>query len=257
MYGEQFGALVVPTHWTSDAAAQHGDRPQASLNNQLVNSADIVIALFWHRLGTNTGEALSGTVEEIEEAADGGAYVGILRCTRAFPHDVDTAQIESLRDFYSSIVDRSLVLPYADEPDLARHTEQIVLWAVTRNSTRAQAAADTASIGAEVWPRVESEEKTKTDSKGRIKTRTHWRLVLSNTGTEPARNVRYRLDPEEEGDALPRDLSGDRDLEALPPGGEARYTLALHMGVASQARCVVEWEDSTGAHENVATVRFF
>jgi hypothetical protein len=222
-----------------------------------VESADIVLALFWHRLGTDTGEALSGTVEEIEEAADGGAYVGILSCTRAFPHDADIAQIERLRNFYSSIADRSLVLPYADEPDLARHTEQIVNWAVTRNSTRTQAAADTASIGAEVWPRVESHEKTKTDSKGRIKTRTHWRLVLSNTGTEPAQNVRYRLDPEEEGDALPSDLSDDRDLEALPPGGEARYTLALHMGVASQARCVVEWDDSSGAHENVATVRFF
>jgi len=29
------------------------------------------------------------------------------------------------------------------------------------------------------------------------------------------------------------------------------------MGIASQFRCIVNWTDSTGEHENVATLRLF
>jgi hypothetical protein len=78
-YGSAFGAVVLPLHWELHSAAEHGVRPQASLNTQLVDEADIVIAIFWNRLGTATGEAESGTVEEIEEARKRGVYVGILR----------------------------------------------------------------------------------------------------------------------------------------------------------------------------------
>jgi hypothetical protein len=48
-----------------------------------------------------------------------------------------------------------------------------------------------------------------------------------------------------------------RLLVALPPAGDARFALALHMGVAEQGRCVVTWEDSAGEHENGWTLRFF
>jgi hypothetical protein len=50
---------------------------------------------------------------------------------------------------------------------------------------------------------------------------------------------------------------GGRPLEILAPTGEAPYVLAMHGGVAPQARCIVTWQDSTGDHENRATLRFF
>lgn len=74
------------------------------LNDQLVGTADIVVALFWHRLGSPTGEAESGTVEEIEEAHDNGAYVAILRCVRDYPGDaLDTDQLKQLDAFLSRV----------------------------------------------------------------------------------------------------------------------------------------------------------
>lgn len=258
IYGQQFGAVVVPVHWGAHAAAEHGNRPQASLNNQLVESADVVIALFWHRLGTATGVAASGTVEEIEEAHGRGAYVAILRCARDYPQSADPDQVTKLREFYDSVSDRSLMLAYASNADLAGQVDMILTRAVTRDGARAEAAAESPTRAvADVWPRVESRERVETDSRGRTKTSRRWALVLANTGADPARQVRHRLEPENEGDDLPFELDGGGELEVLAPGGEARYSLALHMGVAAQARCVVTWQDDAGEHENRATLRFF
>lgn len=248
----------MQTHWRQHSAAEHGERPQESLNAQLVDEADVVVALFWHRLGSPTGEAESGTSEEIERAHGNGSYVAILRCERDIdPQALDLEQVTRLRTFLGELEPESLMLAYSDEAGLARHIDTILTQAVTRDSQRAEAAAEATIGGAEVWPRVETSESIKTDSKGRIKPQRKWQLVLSNTGEEPARNVRYRLEPENEEEDTPTQLDDDRELEVLPPKGEAAYGLFMHSGVASQARCVVSWEDSAGAKENRATLRFF
>lgn len=44
-----------------------GDRPQAIINKQLLEQSDLLVAVFWTRLGSPTGATNSGTVEEIEE----------------------------------------------------------------------------------------------------------------------------------------------------------------------------------------------
>jgi hypothetical protein len=256
IYGPQFGAIVAPVYWQEHAAAEHGERPQASLNSQLVDDADILVALFWHRLGSATGESESGTIEELEKAHANGAYVAILRCGRQFPQSVDTVQLTRLRQFYEDTGSRSLMLEYGDEATLSRHIDAILSRAITQDRSRAEQAVEPQSTGADVWPRVESDESVRTDSKGRIKTRRRWRLVLANPGTAPACDVRYRLEPEAEGDQMPSELDDAGPLEVLPPGGEARYSLALYAGVARQARCVVNWRDDSGEHENQATVRF-
>ena len=256
IYGRQFGAVIVPIQWALHSAAEHGGRPQGSLNEQLVADADILVALFWHRLGSPTGGAESGTAEEIETAQTQGAYVGILRCTRAFPPDVDTGQLEKVCAFYADTEAKSLMLDYSGEGELARHVDAILNRSVTREHVRAEAAAEVPSARAEVWPRIERTERVDSDSKGRVRTRTRWQLVLANTGTEPANRVQHRLEVEAEGDDLPMEMSEDRELEALAPGGEATYSLAVVMGTAPQVRCVVTWEDSAGEHENRASLRF-
>jgi hypothetical protein len=261
IYGRQFGAVVLPTHWRQHSAAEHGARPQASLNRQLVDDADAVLALFWNRLGTPTGEAESGTHEEIERAHNNGAYVAILRCEREVdPTTLDPEQVAKLQVFLGELQPKSLMLAYRDDADLARHVDTILTRIVTRESQRAEDAAEAAAApaGADVWPRVESSEHAKTDARGRIKTERRWQLVLTNTGPEAAKNVRFRFEPENEGEMPPEMVEADRPLEALPPvGGEASYGLFMHSGVASQIRCVVSWEDSQGPRENAATLRFY
>jgi hypothetical protein len=265
IYGKDYGATIMPTHWKDHSAAEHGQRPQKSLNKQLVQDADILIALFWHRLGSDTGEAESGTVEEIEEGASHGAYVAILRCTRDIPTEqLDLDQMAKLEAFLERIRPDSLVLEYEDPQELRERVENILTRAVTESSAAAQAEAATeapatsAEPPAQVWPRVERRESPKTNSRGRIKTDRRWYLVLSNTGREPAKQVEYRLEVEEgvEGE-VPMEPGERRPLEVLAPGTDTEYGLFMHSGVVDQARCVVTWQDSAGEHENTATLRFF
>lgn len=66
-HSEPTGAVLLPVGWETHAVPEVGDRPQAIINRQLVESADILIGVFWTRLGTHTGVAESGTAEEIEQ----------------------------------------------------------------------------------------------------------------------------------------------------------------------------------------------
>lgn len=264
LYGQQSGHVVVPTNWGHHAVAKYGDRPQAVLNDQLVDDADIVIALFWYRLGSPTGEAESGTIEEIERAHANGAYVGILRCVRPVPNDVDTVQLQRLREFYERVQPDSLLLSYADVAELKGHVDAILTTATTAVSTRVEAELATAgpsrvAPSAEVWPRIETTPETQSDSRGRIRTRHRHQLVLTNTGSEPARNVRWELELEDDtaDGGLPILPTKPSELEALAPGGDAKYNVMPTMGTAPQVRCVVKWEDTAGEHENLATLRFF
>lgn len=55
-------------HWKTDATPDLSDRGQGVINRQIIDKADILVAIFWSRFGTPTGKARSGTEEEILRA---------------------------------------------------------------------------------------------------------------------------------------------------------------------------------------------
>ena len=61
------GIILDPVLWETHARPELGSRTQALINKQLVENCDILIGIFWTRLGSATGKAESGTAEEIEE----------------------------------------------------------------------------------------------------------------------------------------------------------------------------------------------
>lgn len=188
IYGEAFGAVVVPISWGTHAAAEFGEPPQDILNRQLVDRCDICIALFANRLGTPTVVAESGTAEEIERIGKSERYVGILRSRR--PVDIgriDLEQARNLDEYLARIRQNALVLDYATDDELSERVDTILAAAVARDQGRAdlqlsQAAGHTFERVAEVWPRVDSSESTTSFSGGRDIVRRKWYLVLSNTG---------------------------------------------------------------------------
>lgn len=53
-------------HWSTSSYPQSGGQAQKLLNSQMVNDADIAVAIFWTRFGTPTDDYDSGTEEEID-----------------------------------------------------------------------------------------------------------------------------------------------------------------------------------------------
>ena len=52
--------------WENDIYSSFSDgRPQESINKQILEKSDLLIGVFWTRVGTPTGDYISGSVEEI------------------------------------------------------------------------------------------------------------------------------------------------------------------------------------------------
>jgi hypothetical protein len=74
-HGDNAQARVELMNWRTHSHPESGKRAQALINRQFADRADIVVAIFWRRLGSPTGKAPSGTVEEIERAQRRGKKV--------------------------------------------------------------------------------------------------------------------------------------------------------------------------------------
>lgn len=66
VYGQTHHLFLEPVLWETHAHPELGDRPQAIITRQILNSCDALIGIFRSRLGSPTGIAPSGTVEEID-----------------------------------------------------------------------------------------------------------------------------------------------------------------------------------------------
>jgi hypothetical protein len=93
------GIMLHPVRWETHSYPASGDRPQAILNKQIVESGNILIGIFGHKLGTPTGKAQSGTIEEIEEFRKAGKYVALYFSTGNVPRSADRDQLKALEDY--------------------------------------------------------------------------------------------------------------------------------------------------------------
>jgi len=259
--GRVVGLTVLPVSWTEHAIAEFGDRPQAILNNQIVEEADFAVALFYDRLGTPTGEADSGTAEEINVLVEAGKSVAVLVNSSPRPPLSGSALDERklLSSYLEELREKALVFEYAHEGDLVGHLNNFLSRATAQFQQSVEASKeeepDRSDPSEGVWPRAEVHESVKTDSKGRVKTQRRWSLVLHNTSRGPASEVNFSIE------GLPDDayfevLREEGPLGTIPPGQEARFPILLAMGSPDAVECVVTWTDSSGTvRETRATVR--
>lgn len=74
-HGEARGFFLKHQHWSKDAHPDLKARPQGVINQQIIKDSDIIVAIFWSRFGSPTGQAESGTEEEIREGVRLGKKV--------------------------------------------------------------------------------------------------------------------------------------------------------------------------------------
>jgi len=92
--------VLLPVKWETHALPRSGVRPQQAINDQLVRACDILIGMFWTKIGTSTGVAESGTVEEINQFVAGGKPALLYFSSRLIdPNKIDLKQQKKLRSF--------------------------------------------------------------------------------------------------------------------------------------------------------------
>lgn len=132
---EESGIVLLPLRWETGSVAVIGEGDaQSVINAQLVDKADIVIALFHAKLGSPTDRAVSGTAEEIERSVEAGKRVHVYFSTRALPNPVDTAQYEALAKFRQRIQKLGLIGSFKNKVSLTKVVQDAIEYDLVRLS---------------------------------------------------------------------------------------------------------------------------
>jgi hypothetical protein len=250
------GVMLLPRMWERDATPEMGDRPQGVINRQLVDSADMVIGVFWTRLGTPTSEAESGTVEEIQRCIEAGKPVLLYFSSKPVVLDsVDQAEYARLKAARGDFESGGLVDGFGSEGELYRK----VTVALTRTIRKyfepllAEREASTA-LGdtpprAVILFRIDRERELRgMSSSGSPQYTTRERLVIENRGSATAENLIFSTEVPE-GQNPPAIAKDEGPIRSLPPGGAVDYPMMSTFGTASQWDVVVRWKEGDNEHE--------
>lgn len=101
--------VLLPVRWETHATPQSRVRPQEAINRQLVRGCDFLLGLFWTKIGTSTGVAESGTVEEIDQFVAAGKPALLYFSSRPIdPNKIDMKQHRKLKSFKAATYQKAL-----------------------------------------------------------------------------------------------------------------------------------------------------
>jgi hypothetical protein len=259
LHAEDSGVMLLPVMWERDATPEMGDRPQGIINRQLVDASDILVGIFWTRLGTPTSEAESGTAEEIERFILAGKPVLIYFSQEpVVPNSIDADEYERLNTFRESLKVRGLFDGYSSQEELWRKASA-ALTRTIRQRFRAEVSERPFEISrprAVLLVRTEREQVLR--SYGRVglpQYTTRHALIIENRGTAPAEDLIFALEPGQGYDEPPSTFGNDEAVKRLAPGGSLTYPLAVSLGTADQFDVVMQWREGDMSRHERQTLR--
>jgi len=126
LHSDEKKIVLLPVGWETHSHPESGDRTQSILNKQILKNADLLIGIFWTRIGTPTGKAESGTVEEIEEHIKTRKPAMLYFSNKDIgPDKIDKDQYDKVKAFKKKYSDKSLYHEFSTdegfEIDLYEH----------------------------------------------------------------------------------------------------------------------------------------
>src|ERR1039457_1435701 len=120
--------VLLPVKWETHATPQSGVRPQEAINRQLVRECDILVGMFWTKIGTSTGVAESGTVEEIDQFVAAGKPALLYFSSRPIdPNKIDLKQHKRLRAFQDATYKKALTGRFSSIDELRQVLQRDLL----------------------------------------------------------------------------------------------------------------------------------
>jgi hypothetical protein len=143
---------LMPIGWESHSYPSMENGPQGVLNKQILEEADLLVAIFWTRIGTPTNEAVSGSVEEIEKHVKAGKPAMIYFSSAPVVLDsVDLRQYERLKAFREQLKTRGLYETYESPGNFADKFRRQLATRVNKDPFfGVQGGPDVANVIAEV-----------------------------------------------------------------------------------------------------------
>lgn len=123
--------VLLPVGWETHAAPDMGARPQEIINNTVLDHCDILVGIFWTKIGSPTGVEESGTVEEIKRHIEAEKPAMLYFSNAPVVLDsVDPKQYESLQRFKKWCMERGIIQSYENYSEftdkVSAHIQRIV-----------------------------------------------------------------------------------------------------------------------------------
>lgn len=111
---------LMPTGWETHSSPALSGRAQELINERVLKHADLLVGIFWTRVGSPTGKSISGSIEEIERHLEAGKPVMLYFSTApVVPSSFDKEQYDALEKFKEWAKGQGLVETFEDATDFA------------------------------------------------------------------------------------------------------------------------------------------
>jgi hypothetical protein len=102
--------VLMPVGWETHSSPELGTRAQELINERVLKDCDLLVGVFWTRLGSPTGVSPSGTVEEIEKHIKDGKPAMIYFSSKPVaPQSLNQDQYSALIEFKSQCKQMGLI----------------------------------------------------------------------------------------------------------------------------------------------------
>ncbi|MFJ9099508.1 hypothetical protein ACIRJM_13605 [Streptomyces sp. NPDC102405] len=231
------GIILLPLRWELDATPRLGSgSAQDGINRELVDRADIIVAMFKNRLGKPTSNGLSGTAEEIEKGIERGLHTHVFFSAGSFPRNVDPAQVGALQGFRARLESAGIIGEYMSPEDLASKARSALARDVEQELQRGvgdYGNPDDPGPGGPGWPAIIVPYIT-------YNILGNFSLDLRNSGRTLAEDVEIAVDPIGDG-SLP-DFLEPLTVKRIYPGDSVGFVFPRSTEMASSIKVRCFWK---------------
>ncbi|MGP5024985.1 DUF4062 domain-containing protein [Glutamicibacter ardleyensis] len=247
---ESDNLVILPRRYETSAVPQMGNDGQQVINKQLVDSADIVIAVFANKLGSATPRSISGTVEEIKEAYEAGKKVHVYFSEAPVPREF-MDQVAELEKYKTEF--QGLYGTYTDDSDLVdkvRHAIDTDMPSFGGVSHQEPISA------ANPIARHQHDRSTESDSKGRIRNRHRHAIVIENKSVSEATDFLVKFESDDENDVS--NMFYEEPIRETLYGHDQRsYKFEMTMASANRLVASMTWKENGEEKSRRTTISLF
>jgi len=118
VYSRREAVCLMAVGWETHSSPELAGRPQQIINERVLENADLVVGIFWTRVGSPTGKSISGSVEEIERHLAAGKPVMLYFSTApVVPSTLNKDQFDALEKFKTWAKSQGLIQEFENLED--------------------------------------------------------------------------------------------------------------------------------------------
>jgi hypothetical protein len=146
------GTVLMPVGWETHSSPELSGRPQQLINDPILKKCDLLVGIFWTRVGTPTDESISGSVEEIERHLKAGKPVMVYFSTAPVsPQSLDQTQFAELTKFKTWCHQKGLIEAFDNLEDFRQKFTRQLPITLKENPYLKHLLEEAAASGADVF----------------------------------------------------------------------------------------------------------